>query len=461
MPQRPNVIFIFGDEWRMQATGYNGDTNCQTPVIDALASESVNVTHAVSGAPVCCPYRASLLTGQYPLTHGVYINDAELDPNCTSIARAFKSGGYETGYIGKWHVHGSPDGQYSRRTTVVPRECQLGFDYWKGFECTHDYNDSHYFVDDDPTRRTWEGYDAFAQSCDAAEFIEARAETDDPFLLMLSWGPPHFPLDNAPQEYQDRYADAEIALRPNVPPDLREEATEQLRGYYAHIAALDDAMKIVLDAVDAAGLAGDTIVVFTSDHGDMRHSQGLHTKLFPWDESIRVPFLLRLPGGQGAGTELSVPLDSPDIMPTLLGLCDVAISDTVEGRDWSPEIRGDRAPTGDEAALLLMPAAFHELRITGMQAYRGLRTMTHTYVRNLDGPWLLYDNEADPYQMHNLIGKSEHAALQADLEQKLQSRLDAMGDAFLTSEEYLDRDGLGHYYEVNDSCVLPWRDPWA
>ena len=124
MPGRPNVVFVFGDEWRMQATGFNGDSNCETPVLDSLAAESVNITHAVAGAPVCCPYRASLLTGQYPLTHGVYINDVELDPNCHSIARAFKAGGYETAYVGKWHVYGSPDGQYNRRSAVVPRDYQ-------------------------------------------------------------------------------------------------------------------------------------------------------------------------------------------------------------------------------------------------------------------------------------------------------------------------------------------------
>jgi arylsulfatase A-like enzyme len=460
MLRRPNIVFIFGDEWRMQATGFNGDENCQTPTLDALASESVNVTHALAGSPVCCPYRASLLTGQYPLTHGVYINDVELDPHCMSIARAFKAGGYETAYIGKWHVYGSPDGQYGRRTAVVPREYQLGFDYWKGFECTHNYNDSYYFFNDDPTPRPWGDYDAFAQSRDAAQYIHDHARGDDPFLLMLSWGPPHFPLDNAPAEYQQRYADKEIKLRPNVPADLAEEAAEELRGYYAHIAALDDCMGIVLDAIRDAGLEEDTIVVFTSDHGDMRRSQGLGTKLFPWDESIRVPFLLRQPGKAGAGRRLPIPLDAPDIMPTLLGLCDVAIPDTVEGRDWSAEVRGDILPTGDEAALLTMPAEFHELRITGMRAYRGLRTVRYTYVRNLDGPWLLYDNEADPYQMNNLINSPEHAELQAALEGRLQARLDELGDEFLDGWEYLRRDRLDHYYEPNDACSQPWSDPW-
>ena len=106
--ERPNVIFVFADEWRAQATGYAGDPNCETPVLDQLASKSLNVTHAVSGCSVCCPYRGSLLTGQYPLTHGVFINDVELNPECESIAKAFNAGGYTTSYIGKWHVYGSP-----------------------------------------------------------------------------------------------------------------------------------------------------------------------------------------------------------------------------------------------------------------------------------------------------------------------------------------------------------------
>jgi len=385
----------------------------------------------------------------------------ELGPDCQSIARAFKAGGYDTAYVGKWHVYGSPDGRYGRRGAFVPRDYQLGFDYWKGFECTHDYNDSTYFFNDDPTPRKWEGYDAVAQSRDAAAYIEDHADADDPFLLMLSWGPPHFPLDSAPAEYQDRYANREIDLRPNVPPEMRDLAAAELRGYYAHIAALDDCMKIVLDAIDAAGLAEDTIVVFTSDHGDMRRSQGLHTKLFPWDESIRVPFLLRWPGLHDTGRELPVPLDAPDIMPTLLGLCGLPIPETVEGRDFSAFVRGEQCPAGDEAALLVMPAAFHELRLNGMKAYRGLRTARYTYVRNTDGPWLLYDNEVDPYQMCDLIDRAEHAELQADLERALQERLDALGDEFLDGQAYLERDGLDHYYEANDTCITPWSDPWA
>jgi len=459
--RQPNVVFVFGDEWRAQATGYAGDPNCRTPNLDGLAKESVSFTNAVAGCPVCCPYRASLLTGQYPLTHGVFINDVELNPDSFSIARAFGQHGYHTAYIGKWHVYGSPDGKYGRREAYVPRRYQLGFDYWKGFECTHDYNDSFYYFNDDPTKRRWEGYDAFAQSRDAAAHIRECAGRDKPFLLMLSWGPPHFPLDSAPDKYRQLYEGRELELHPNVPASLRDAAQEELRGYYSHIAALDDALAIVKNAVHEAGIDNDTIFVFTADHGDMCQSQGLDTKLFPWEESVRVPFLLRWPQLNKGGTENPVPIDAPDVMPTLLGLCGLPVPASVEGTDWSPFIRGEQKPTGEEAAFLIMPAEFTQLLRHGMKAYRGLRTSRVTYVRNSDGPWLLYDNKADPYQMNNLIGKPGHAQLQTRMEALLQSRLDKMRDEFLEGSVYIKRAGLGHYREVNIPCPEKWHDPWV
>lgn len=458
---RPNIVFIFADEWRAQATGYAGDPNAHTPNLDQFARESINFTHAVSGCPVCCPYRASLLTGQYPLTHGVFINDVELNPSVYSIARAFKDGGYQTGYIGKWHVFGSPDGKYGRREVYVPRTHQLGFDYWKGFECSHDYNHSPYFFNDDPTRRVWEGYDAFAQSRDAADFIHAQSTSLNPFFLMLSWGPPHFPLHTAPAPYRQIFTDRDLVLRPNVPPGRQDQARNNLRGYYAHIAALDDAFATVREAIRDTGIENNTLVVFTSDHGDMMFSQGLDTKLFPWDESIRVPFLLQWPRlPETLGTSSPIPIDAPDIMPTLLGLCGLSIPPSSEGTDWSPTIRGEQTPTGKESALLIMAAEFTELRRSGFPAYRGLRDARYTYVRSRKEPWLLFDNEQDPFQMTNQINTSAYAAIQEEMEARLQNRLSSLGDEFLDGAVYLERAGLSHYGETRQPCDQPWQNPW-
>lgn len=462
MKRPPNIVFVFADEWRAQATGYNGDVNCETPNLDQLASESIQCSHAVAGSPVCCPYRASLMTGQYPLTHGVYINDVELAPDGMTMARAFKAHGYETAYIGKWHLYGSPDGHYSRRESYVPRSHQMGFDDWKGFECNHHYHTGGYYHNDDPNLHRWQGYEPFAQTEEAARYLSEHANSEHPFLLMLSWGPPHFPLDSAPDVYQQRYRDRAIKLRPNVPEEHRAQAEKDLRGYYAHIAALDEALRRLREALQKANLEDQTILIVTSDHGDMRGSQGLETKLFPWNESIRVPFLLRAPGLlDRAGVSCDVPLDAPDIMPTLLGLCDLPIPASVEGRDWSPYLRGTTETTGEEDAYLVMPVAFTELRRNGMLPYRGIFNRRYTYVRHSKGPWLLYDNLEDPYQMRNLVDHPEARSVQQAMESRLQTMMRTRNDHFEDERVYLEKDGLTHYVEVQTPCENPWTDPWS
>src|ERR1051326_1543911 len=308
--RRPNVLFLLADEWRAQATGYHGDPNVRAPVLDSLAAQSVSFQNAVSGCAVCCPYRASLLTGQYPLTNGVFINDVELKPNGVTLGEAFTQAGYRTGFIGKWHLYGSPDGKYGRRQAYIPPEKHFGFDYWKACECTHDYNHSLYYEGSDPAPKYWPGYDAIAQTDDAITFIERQARSADPFCLILSLGPPHFPYATAPERYQEIYRGREIRLRPNVPADKRPQAIDILRGYYAHMSALDDCFARLISALDRTRIAEDTLVVFTSDHGDMMLSQGLTTKLYPWDESIRVPFLLRYPRKLGTkGRSVRTPMN--------------------------------------------------------------------------------------------------------------------------------------------------------
>jgi arylsulfatase A-like enzyme len=455
-PSQPNVLLVLPDEWRAQSTGYAGDRNARTPVLDRLAAESTSFTNAVSGTPVCCPYRAGLLTGQYPLTNGVFINDVELKPNGLTLGQAFAGAGYQTGYIGKWHLFGSPDGQYGRRLAYIPPEKHFGFSYWKACECTHEYNRSLYYAGGSPEPKYWPGYDAFAQTDDACAFLDRQARARDPFFLMLSLGPPHFPLGTAPPAYRAQFEKADIQLRPNVPPDKRASATADLRGYYAHMRALDECLNRLLAALDRNGLTDDTILVFTSDHGDMMLSQGLTTKLHPWDESIRVPFLLRYPRKFGRkGRSVPVPVNTPDIMPTLLRLAGLRVPDSVQGRDCLQPARGE------PAALLSLPVPFTEARRYGFAEYRGLRTQRYTYVRSVHGPWLLYDNQADPYQMRNLCGKSEQRSIEQRLDRLLDARLREVRDEFLPAAEYVKRAGVGHYREVImplGHCRSPWGD---
>jgi arylsulfatase A-like enzyme len=458
--KRPNVLFILVDEWRTQATGYNGDPNVHAPVLDRFERESVNFQNAVSGDPVCCAYRGSLMTGQFPLRNGVFINDMELKPNGVTLGEAFKQAGYRTGYIGKWHLYGSPDGKYGRRQAYVPPGKRFGFEYWKAFECSHNYNQSPYYEGNDETMKYWDGYDAIAQTNDACSFIERQAKSAEPYFLALSLGPPHPPYATAPEKYQAMFRDREIQLRPNVPPEKRKEATEILRGYYAHIAALDDCLATLLATLERTGASDNTVVVFTSDHGDMILSQGLTTKLYPWEESIRVPFLLRYPAKYGRkGRRLNTPINAPDIMPTLLGVCGLPVPGSVDGSDFSKLAAG--APERpDASALLSVAVPTTELRKHGFAEYRGLRTTRYTYARSIQGPWLLYDNERDPYQKKNLCGKSEAKQIQAKLERDLTTRLRELKDDFLPAAEYVRRAGVGHYREVNVP-VGHARSPWG
>ena len=440
MPQkRPNIVYVFADQWRVQDTGYAGNPQVKTPHLDSLAAQSVSFTHAVAGIPVCCPARACLLTGQHALTHGVFVNDVHLADDAVSMAKLFKSDGYDTAYVGKWHVDGRG------RSNYIPPESRQGFDYWKALECTHDYNNSRFYAGDSDQPLNWEGYDAIEQTKDVQAYLRGRSrdgdgKSDTPFLLVLSWGPPHAPYETAPEAYRQMYDPHSIELRPNVPPEMAEEARNWIAGYYAHCTALDDCLGALLQTLEDEGLAENTIFVFTSDHGDMLGSQGEVKKQRPWEESIRVPFLLRWPRRFGwQGREVDALLDTPDILPTLLSLTDIPIPDTVEGRDFSATIEGGEDPSGG-AALIYCPHPFGQfLRPDGGREYRGLRTRNHTYARDLNGPWLLYDNEADPYQLDNLVNRASVSSIQAALEAQLQRKLSDRGDEFLPGQTYIER----------------------
>jgi arylsulfatase A-like enzyme len=185
--KKPNVVFILADQWRSQAVGYNQDPNVNTPNIDKLSTESVNFSNTISGCPICTPYRASLLTGQYPLTTGLFMNDLCLSNKAVSMAKAYANAGYDTAYIGKWHLDG-----HGRRG-YIPKERRQGFDYWKVLECTHDYNNSYYYEGDSKEIKKWNGYDAFAQTKDAIDYMKRREDKNKPFFLMVSYGTPHNP----------------------------------------------------------------------------------------------------------------------------------------------------------------------------------------------------------------------------------------------------------------------------
>ena len=433
---KANIVILLADQWRAAATGYAGDPNVKTPALDRMAAEGIRFCNAVSVCPVCTPCRAALMTGRWPTSTGMFLNDLHLPERELCMAQMLKQAGYTTAYIGKWHLDGHGRGSY------IPPERRKGWEYWKAAECDHSYNHSHYYAGTSNEKKFWDGYDAFAQTKDAREYIRQHARQGQPFALMVSYGPPHFPHDTAPQAYKELYPPEKIRLPPNVPEAMRKKAQREAQGYYAHCTALDKCVSDVLSELRETGLEEKTIVVFTADHGEMMGSHGCPPtmKQQPWDEAAHVPLLLRYPAPHGRqGRAVQTPLTTPDILPTLLGLAGVAIPATIEGEDLSPLVRGG-PEQADRAALYMGVAPFAGSGFN--KEYRAIRTGRYTYVRGLQGPWLLFDDEKDPYQLRNLASVPEYAAQCRQLDDRLQAALRKIGDPFRPAAYYIEQWGL-------------------
>ena len=428
--KKTNIVFVLTDQWRASAFGHAGDPNVKTPQIDKLAAQSVRFTNAVSVCPVCTPYRAALMTGRFPTTTGMYLNDLYLPKSELCMGEIFQSEGYDTAYIGKWHLDGHG------RSAYIPPSRRQGFDYWKVGECDHNYPKSHYYTGDSPEKKFWDGYDAYDQTKDAQSYLRDHEKSDKPFLLFVSYGTPHFPHGTAPEELKELYPSENLKIPPNVPPQHEETARKELVGYYAHCTALDQCVRDLLSTLEETGLDKTTVFVFTSDHGEMMGAHDVKPlqKQWPFDEAAHVPFLLRYPGSRARN--VATPINTPDILPTLLGLVGIPIPKVIEGDDLSPFLQADGAGP-DRAALLMNVSPF----TANLPEYRGIRTNRYTYVRNLVGPWLMFDNQNDPCQMRNLIGDSDHTELQKKLDADLQLQLKKIGDDFKPKEYYNDKWG--------------------
>jgi len=371
-PRRPNLIFVMADQLGASRCGYAGDEKARTPNIDRLASEGVNFRQAVASSPVCAAFRASLFTGKYTTSTGMVINELRLGAGHECFGHVLSRGGYRTGYIGKWHLYANEMGNHldPKNSFVPPGPDRLGFDgTWAAFNFNHGYYNACYHTDSPAQIPYGEGaYEPDAQTDLAIDFIRGAGDVDDPFALFLSYGTPHDPWspENVPPEYLEMFSDVEFPHPPNYEPEndphadgwgqLSAQAREHMpnwrRVYHAMTANLDWNLGRLLDAIAAAGLSGDTIIVFTSDHGEMFGSHGRGGKNIFYEEAARIPLLVRWPGRIAAGTVSDVCLSTVDIMPTLLSLMDLSAPRDAEGMDLShcalgtggPEARG-RVPS--------------------------------------------------------------------------------------------------------------------
>jgi len=434
MPDKPNILYIFADQMRATAMGCMPEPlrePVHTPNLDRLAGEGTLFTNAYANSPVCTPSRATLLTGKHALSCRCIVNDLRLPEDERSIADALNDEGYRCGYVGKWHLDG-----ISRHMFTPPGRRRHGFDaYWAAYNCNHNYFDPKWYEDDNPTLQRKAGYDADIQTDQAIGFLERFR--DEPFCLFLSWGPPHDPYRTVPQEFLDMYPTEEVTLRPN----MEGANPEALAGYYAHVTALDRNVGRLMDALERLGLAENTIVVFSSDHGDMLWAHGRRNKQQPHDESIHIPLIARWPGHLPAGETNDLLIGVVDHAPTLLGLAGVPVPAEMNGRDLSGFVADgaadDSTADGDRPSSVYIGEYISFDQAQAWQPWRGVRTERYTYARWLQGGGVLFDNAADPYQMHNLFHEPGHAATRQALEAELQGWLNRVGDGFKRGEEHL------------------------
>ncbi len=440
--KKKNIIWIFSDQQSGYTLGCNGDPNAHTPTIDRLAGDGFNFKNAVSGFPLCCPFRGSLLTGKYPHNCGVRGHEFQLPPSEKSAADYFNAASYHTAYFGKWHLDGVKESQMRAGTCEIPFERRGRFKRWLGYENNNVQYDCyvHGHLDENtpyPVQRL-DGYETDSLTDLLIDYIDERKDAEEPFFAVLSVQPPHNPY-LAPAEYQSKYQPQDIKLRPNVAniPSVEQRVRKDLAGAYAMIENIDYNVERVFEKLRENGLDKDTWIFYFSDHGDMHGSHGLYKKTCPYQEASNVPFVVwsgsyyRPLGGYDGALE-PYPINHVDILPTSLGLADIEIDPQIEGFDYSPIFKNKPlAEPPDSAYLQLVVPTGHGDSFD--RPYRGVVTLDRwKYVCTEDGDLMMYNLNEDIYEQQNLVFNPKFKNKRNELRQKVESWIRKTNDDFKT-----------------------------
>ncbi len=430
--QRPNLLFVLADQWRFSSFGHGTDPLVRTPNFDRLTEEGALLNRAYAANPVCTPNRSCILTGRYSHETGMIKNDIMLPPAEICWPEIFRDAGYTTHYVGKWHMDGDPKPGF-----VPPGWRRRGFETFEGFNRGHVYHE-HWGFDNEggPLAALAKDYDdpyyePTLQTDLAIDFM--KRSSDSPFACYLSWGPPHTPF--RPPKTFDLYKSGEMELRPNVPRRHRKQAVKDLVGYYGLCESLDHEMGRLMSYLEESGLAENTLVVFTADHGELAGSHGKYRKGEPEDESLHVPLIMRLPGRIAAGQQVDTLFNSIDLMPTLLATCGLKDPGTCTGRDLSGALlEGEPSPSVDsvycEGKLTAAPPNKKNApNNANAGSWRSLVTDRYKLVVRADENRVvqLFDLQNDPYEMENLANQ---AAVQGELLTELRDWGKRTNDSF-------------------------------
>ncbi|MCH8295683.1 sulfatase-like hydrolase/transferase [Candidatus Poribacteria bacterium] len=452
--RRPNILILYTDQQRWDALGVNGNPDIQTPHLDTLARAGANFDRHFVQNPVCMPSRVSFLTGQYPSTLGITHMGVPVPEDIITLPRMLRNYGYTSANIGKLHFlpHANRD-----HRKIHP---DYGFDHLEISDEPGCYEDAYRAwvrrVAPDqlenvslglpPATETWQRMMriqdgikhpeerfpknalAFRGKSDVThtafvaeqtiEFI--RQQRDKPFLCISGFYSPHSPWV-APQEFIDLYHPATLSL-PEFPPevDARRSDTlcsdEELRsarqGYYAMISEVDHHVGRILGCLDDLGLTEDTIVVFTSDHGEWLGEHLRYGKGYPGPDCVsRVPLLIRWPAGiDSSGQRISRIVEAVDVVPTLLECASIQLPSHIQGHSLLATISGKDDKTKDASLM-------------EMRGWKALRTEGYRYVCEANGKESLYDLTTDPGEYHNVAADPAYASIVAEHRQRLLFRL--------------------------------------
>ncbi len=429
--KHPNVIVFLTDQQRHDTTGAGGSPLGLTPNFDRIAHQGTHLTHSFTCQPVCGPARACLQTGVYATEHGVWRNGFEPHPHLDTLADHFNAAGYHTGYIGKWHLaaanHHGP----------VPKHLQGGYQSWLGANILEFVSDAFHtrMWDENDQEHRFPGYRVDAVTDAAIRHVQQRSEQDNPFFLFLSLLEPHHQNSSdsypAPPGYEQQYQSADL------PPDLRVPggtAVQHWPGYCGMIKRIDEAFGRLMDALASLGIKDDTVVMFTSDHGNHFKTRNQEYKRSCHDASIRVPTAICGPGFDGGGAirNLTSLIDLP---PTLLDAAGIEVPDMMQGRSLLPLVRDPDHSWPDEVFV----------QISESQTGRAVRTARWKYSVRAPGTDeegqpisqpssdlymddCLYDLEADPWELTNLAGFTSHTEVVRVMRERLVKRMLAAGE---------------------------------
>jgi len=445
-PARPNIVFVLLDDVRFDDLGFTGHPFVQTPNFDRIAREGAQFTNAFTATPLCSPNRASILTGQYAHTHGIIdnVDRSEQSHKLITFPLLLQQSGYVTGFFGKWHM-GVDD---TRRP---------GFDEWLSIKGQGYYFDPD--VNDNGVSKKLEGYATDIFSDRAADFI--REDREKPFLLYLSHKAVHpnifqhadgsidaIPEDGGftpPERLKTLYADQTVQRRPNaasygegkrallrpipgLPKLSAETATPDhiILNRLRMLTAADEGFGRILAALEESGQLDNTFIVVTSDHGYFYGEHGLNKeRRLAYEEIARTPLAVRYPSTIAAGTKVYPFALSIDLAPTMLEVGRADIPEDIQGRSLLPLLLGETPSDWRKTFLIeyFSDTVWPRLVTMGYQAVRTDRWKLIRYV-DLKGMDELYDLDADPYEMENLIAdagsQEEVERLKAELARLLE-----------------------------------------